>query len=124
WVVRFAPSIVSSRYRSGAAAGSSPANDSAAAFEATSPACAPPIPSATTNSGARVKKESSLALRWRPVSLRTASSAMRRLTRSPDLEAEDGVADLDRVAVDRLRFPVQRRAIQQGAVGRAHVLDE
>ena len=36
--------------------------------EATSPACAPPIPSATTNTGERAKYASSFARRARPVS--------------------------------------------------------
>ena len=48
-------------------------------FEATSPACAPPMPSATTNSGERTSSESSLARRWRPVSLPEYCSATRSI---------------------------------------------
>ena len=55
---------IARRYASG---DSSPrftgSNDSAASRDATSPACAPPIPSATANSGPRAKYASSLALR-------------------------------------------------------------
>ena len=43
--------------------GSSSSNERTAISDATSPACAPPMPSATTNSGARTKKLSSLP--WR-----------------------------------------------------------
>ncbi len=68
-MLRLAPSIVSRSTRSGGPSGSRSSNDSIAVFEATSPAWAPPIPSATTNSGARTKTESSLALRCRPVSV-------------------------------------------------------
>src|SRR4029079_5489925 len=95
----------------------------------TSPAWAPPIPSATTNSGARVKTESSLALRWRPVSVRTAESSILSAieplfsVRSL-LEPEHRVADLDRVAVDQLRLVAEAGAVQQGAVGRVHVLHQ
>ena len=46
-------------------------NESAAILDATSPAWAPPIPSATANTGPWTQ-ESSLAVRWRPVSVRNA----------------------------------------------------
>ena len=49
--------------------GSPPSNTSTAIFEATSPAWAPPIPSAITNSGARANALSSFSRRWRPVSV-------------------------------------------------------
>ena len=52
---------------------------STASFEATSPACAPPMPSATTNSGERTISESSFARRWRPVSLPEYCSATRSI---------------------------------------------
>ena len=52
-------------------------NASTAIREATSPACAPPIPSATTNTGARANDESSLSRRWRPVSVLWIVSAAR-----------------------------------------------
>ena len=76
--------------------------------EATSPAWAPPIPSATTKIGARTKNESSLALRWRPVSVRNAWSSTRS-TAHPRLEPELGVADPDDVAVDQLRLAGEAR---------------
>ena len=41
----------------------------AAIRDATSPAWAPPIPSATAKMGERAKYESSLAFLWRPVSV-------------------------------------------------------
>ena len=44
----------------------------AASFDATSPACAPPIPSATAKSGGATTYESSLRRRLRPVSEATA----------------------------------------------------
>ena len=80
WIVRFAASIVCRSSCSGGACGSSRSKDSAAVFEATSPAWAPPMPSATTNSGPRMKSESSLALRWRPVSVRVAWSSIRSIS--------------------------------------------
>ena len=80
--LRFAASIVSRRNGSGGPSGRSRSKASAAAREATSPAWAPPIPSATTKIGARTKNESSLALRWRPVSVRNAWSSTRS-TRQP-----------------------------------------
>ena len=57
--------------------GSPCSNTSTAIFDATSPAWAPPIPSATTNTGARAYEESSLPRRWRPVSVRWTVSAAR-----------------------------------------------
>ncbi len=78
-MLRLAASIVSRRNCSGGPSGRSRSKASAAAFEATSPAWAPPIPSATTKIGARTKKESSLALRWRPVSVRKAWSSIRSI---------------------------------------------
>jgi hypothetical protein len=54
---------VSSRCSDVPSSGRPEANVSAASRDATSPACAPPIPSATTNSGARTKKLSSFARR-------------------------------------------------------------
>ncbi len=70
--------------------------DSTAIREATSPACAPPMPSATTNSGARASSESSLARRWRPVSVPAYCSATR--STSVDLEREFAVADAHAIA--------------------------
>ncbi len=59
----------------------SPPKTSTAVADATSPAFAPPIPSATAKNGGAITSESSLALRWRPTSLRPACSAIRRATR-------------------------------------------
>ena len=83
WIRRFASSIVSRRKPSAGASGRSRSKASAAVFEATSPACAPPIPSATTKIGARTKSESSFSLRWRPVSVRKAWSSIRSKPRPP-----------------------------------------
>ncbi len=79
WILLFAASIVSRSTGSGGASGRSRSKDSAAAFEATSPAWAPPIPSATTKIGARTNSESSFSLRWRPVSVRNAWSSTRSI---------------------------------------------
>src|SRR3954470_21350466 len=73
------------------ASGSSPApaassNTCTTVCDATSPASAPPIPSATTNSGGRSRNESSLPSRSRPTSVSAAcsttpsSSASARIT--------------------------------------------
>jgi hypothetical protein len=75
--LRLAASIVSRRKRSGGPSGRSRSKASAAVLEATSPAWAPPMPSATTKIGARTKSESSFSLRWRPVSVRKAWSSTR-----------------------------------------------
>ena len=60
--------------RSGADAPSGPGSSSAAAAsrEATSPACAPPIPSATAKSGGATTELSSFRRRFLPVSLARA----------------------------------------------------
>ena len=57
-----------------------PSTASTATADATSPAFAPPIPSATANSGGLTTSESSLALRCRPTSVRPACSMIRRAT--------------------------------------------
>ena len=70
WMRSLAERASSASSCSGWAASGSPGwKASTAIREATSPACAPPIPSATTNRGARANSESSLARRWRPVSV-------------------------------------------------------
>ena len=66
-----------------------------ASSEATSPACAPPIPSATTNSGARTKKLSSLPWRWRPEV--GVVEVLGDAQHASALEGELGVADADPV---------------------------
>src|ERR1035441_4221112 len=96
-------------------------NDSTAIREATSPACAPPIPSATTNSGARASSEASLARRCRPVSGPAYCSAPR--TTSIDLEGEFAVADAHAVARVQRPRRLQHLLVEVRAVGRAEVLD-
>src|SRR5271170_53260 len=89
--------------------------------EATSPACAPPMPSATTNSGERASSESSLARRWRPVSLPAYCSATR--STSVDLERELAVADAHPVAGVQRPGALQQLLVEVGAVGRAEIFD-
>ena len=68
----------------------------AARPEATSPACAPPMPSATANSGGAQTKASSLRRRLRPVSVSPA--AWPSLTSRSCVEPQVGLADPDDVA--------------------------
>src|SRR5277367_5698629 len=89
--------------------------------EATSPACAPPMPSATTNSGERASSESSLALRWSPVSVPAYCSATRSI--SVDLEGEFAVADAHAVAGVQWPRRLQQLLVEIGAVGGVEVLD-
>src|SRR3954454_4933852 len=89
--------------------------------EATSPARAPPMPSATTNRGERSRYESSLLWRARPTSERAAFSAMRRGKRLL-LVAVFGVADADHVSHLQLLGLAQLAAVQKRSVGRSHVL--
>src|SRR5258708_7432658 len=96
-------------------------NDSTAIREATSPACAPPMPSATTNSGERASSESSLARRWRPVSVTAYCSATRSM--SVDLEGEFAVADAQAVTWMQRPGRLEQLLVQVGAVGGAQVLD-
>ena len=110
-------------------AGSSPrtagSNDSAAIRDATSPACAPPIPSATRTAASRRRTNPRWRCRWRPVSVRNACSTTRSNLRLRylQLEPELRVADLDLVEVGELRLPLEHRLVQESAVGRVHVLD-
>src|ERR1700736_6777378 len=98
-----------------------PRKDSTAIREAPSPACAPPMPSATTNSGERASSESSLARRWRPVSVPAYWSATR--STSIDLEGEFAVADAHAVpGVQRARG-LQQLLVEIGTVRRAEILD-
>ena len=55
WIRRLASSITCTSASAGEPSGSPRSNDSTAISDATSPAWAPPMPSATTNSGARTK---------------------------------------------------------------------
>src|SRR5437867_252319 len=100
---------------------------STAIREATSPACAPPMPSATTNSGARAYSESSLPRRWRPVSVLWNSSATRSISGplplSPILVRELGVSDPDAVAAVQRLGALQQLLVEVRPVRRAEVLD-
>src|SRR4051812_47296121 len=89
--------------------------------EATSPARAPPMPSATTNRGERSRKESSLLWRARPTSESAAFSAIRRATRLL-LVAVLGVADPDHVGHLQLFRLSQLTAVEERPVGGSHVL--
>src|ERR1700676_2863219 len=90
--------------------------------DATSPACAPPMPSATTNSGARASSESSFARRWRPVSVPAYCSATRSI--SVDLEGEFAVADSQAVPWMQRPGRLQQLLVQIGAVGGLEILDD
>src|SRR5271170_205237 len=88
---------LAARPSSGVGASGRPSwKDSTAILEATSPACAPPMPSATTNSGERASRASSLARRWRPVSVAEYCSLTRSI--SIDLEHEFALADPQMIA--------------------------
>src|SRR5215212_5006615 len=101
-----------------------PSTASTATAEATSPAFAPPIPSATANRGGPTTSESSLALRWRPTSVRPACSTMRRATASALLlVAVFAVAYADRVGHLQPLGAPHLAAVQVGAVRRPHVLE-
>src|SRR5215213_10158333 len=101
-----------------------PSTASTATADATSPALAPPIPSATANSGGLTTSESSLAVRCRPTSVRPACSRMRRATATALLlVAIFAVADADRVGHLQPLGRLDLAAVQVGAVRRAHVLD-
>src|SRR5215210_3407765 len=94
---------------------------STATADATSPAFAPPMPSATANSGGLTTSESSFAVRWRPTSVRPACSTMRSATRLL-LVAVFAVADPDGVGRAEALRALHLAAIQVGAVRGAHVL--
>ena len=102
--------------------GSPPSNCSTAISEATSPACAPPIPSATTNSGARTKKLSSLPWRWRPRSESWKCSAIAQHRRQRSKVNSVSPMRIAVARVQRLR-PAQRLVVEVGAVRRAEVLE-
>src|SRR5437588_3810990 len=97
-------------------------NASTAMREATSPARAPPMPSATANTGSRSRYESSLLCRWRPTSVRLACSAIRRATPSL-LVAVLGLAYPDRVGRLQLLRPRELALVEVSPVGRSEVLD-
>src|ERR1039458_7302901 len=118
----FASRASAERATSGSAASSRPClKDSTAIREATSPACAPPIPSGTTNSGERASRESSLARRWRPVSVPAYCSATRSI--SVDLEREFTVADAHAVPGVQRPGRLEQLLVEIGAVGGVEILD-
>src|SRR5918999_4095291 len=142
WMRRLAPSMTLTRPAAGSPSGRPASNDSTAISDATSPAWAPPIPSATTNRGARTKRLSSLPWRCRPRSDAWKCSAMRsteiRISpsghRNPrpatctrrylSLEGEFGIPDANAVTnVERLRTP-QRLAVEIGPVRGPEVLED
>src|SRR3984893_11936155 len=90
--------------------------------EATSPACAPPMPSATTYRGERASRESSLARRWRPVSVPAKCSATRSI--SIHLKREFAVADTRAVPWVQRQGSLEQLLVEVRAVGRAEVLDD
>src|SRR5659263_218286 len=102
--------------------------------EATSPACAPPMPSATAKTGARANSASSLALRTSPVWVTVEKVAGIRSFRDSGgvrpsrlrsfLETEDRVADDDLLPRLDLVFALYAAAVDEGAVGTAQVLKE
>src|SRR4051794_26050913 len=110
-------------WRSGGSA-DSPCSSNAlvASSEATSPARAPPIPSATANIGGATKSASSLLSRWRPTSLAPAYSTIWSAIRLL-LVAVLGVADSNHVRPLEALAARQLAAIEVGAVGGPHVLD-
>src|SRR5580693_3939751 len=96
--------------------------------EATSPAWAPPIPSATTNRGERASSESSLARRWRPVSVPAYCSDTRSISlgrsSSVDLEREFAVADAHPIAGVQRSGRLEQLLVEVGAVCRVEVFDD
>src|SRR5215210_6194844 len=98
-----------------------PSTASTATADATSPAFAPPMPSATANSGGRTTSESSFAVRWRPTSVRPACSTMLSATRLL-LVAVFAVAYADRVAHVEPLGGLHLAAVQVRAVRGPHVL--
>src|SRR5215831_5430788 len=122
WIRRFAACTTAAIAASGSEASPRPCWKASTAIRAaTSPACAPPIPSATTNSGARASMASSFARRWRPVSVPAYCSATR--STSVGLEREFAVADAH--AIPGVQWPgsLQQLLVEVGAVGGLQVCD-
>src|SRR5215211_2234689 len=122
---RLAPRAMASRRPSGgvSSAAFSP-NASVAICDATSPALAPPIPSATAKKGGSMSSASSLEDRWRPTSvLPTCSTIRRAIARASLLVAVLAVAYPDHVGdLEPLRR-AQLPPVQISPVGGPHVLD-
>src|SRR4051794_24640808 len=95
-----------------------PSRAEAASCDATPPACAPPIPSATAKSGGATKEVSSFRRRLRPVSLATAYAPTGI---SVLLHHEVGLADAQDVArLEALRAG-DARAVDERAVRRLQI---
>src|SRR6185295_19289202 len=152
WIARLAPSMIRTSASDGDPSGMPPSNESTAILEATSPAWAPPMPSATTNSGARTKRLSSLPWRWRPRSdssqcseiLNKKAFALRSpetppgdlratlrgrkprpvicVRRYSSLKSEFGVPDADAVTYVQRLRAAEGLTVEVRAVGRAQVL--
>src|SRR5487761_2634510 len=113
WMRALASWARASRARSGSSVSSRPGRNSATAtLEATSPAWAPPIPSAITNRGERTSSESSFARRWRPVSVPAYCSTTR--SKSVDLEGEFAVADPNAVPGVQRPWGLQQLLVEGG----------
>src|SRR5436190_15823712 len=99
-------------------------NSSIAIWEATSPALAPPIPSATTKNGGSRRSESSFDVRCMPTSLLpTCSTILRAIAPGSLLVAILAVADPDEVGAVQPFLRMQLPSVQVGPVRRPHVLD-
>src|SRR5215831_4874873 len=97
-----------------------PASFSAAVAsrDATSPACAPPMPSAIAKSGGSMTYASSLWRRVRPGSVTAATRPIMCSRLIPQI----GLTDADDVALRQPAGTIEARAVQVGAVRRAEVL--
>src|ERR671924_59041 len=125
WIRLFAPRAIASSLRSGGMSASTwLPNSSVAICDATSPARAPPIPSATAKKGGSSRSESSFEFRCRPTSLLPALSMMlSAIAGSSLLVAVLAVAYPDQVGNPQLLGRLQLPAVQVSAVGGPHVLD-
>src|SRR5215211_3097323 len=106
----------------GSSESDSPSKASVAIADATSPAFAPPIPSATTKNGGRATRSSSFTLRWRPTSVFQACSAICSATRLL-LVAVFAIADPDHIRHLEPLGCAELAPVQVGPVRGAHVLD-
>src|SRR3954464_9523566 len=116
--------MVSSRCSGGISSPGWLPTSSMAICDATSPALAPPMPSATTKKGGSSSSESSFEVRWRPTSLLpTCSTILRAMASASFLVAVLAVADADHIRDVQPLGRVHLPPIQIGAVCRPHVLD-
>src|SRR5881227_4460023 len=116
---------IASRRRSGGSSSSGwLPNSSMAIWEATSPALAPPIPSATTKNGGSRSSESSFEVRCIPTSLLpTCSTIFSAIAPGSLLVAVLAVADTDQVRGVQSLLRTQLAPVQVGPICRPHVLD-